>query len=185
MDITHPKTKGQRSASALEALSKKEIKELLSKGWITHDAMWFGVCCQQLGAEKANELNLAAVALMSTFEVPRIRKAIGMHESEIDSFEKLRRFFEQAMDLILPEFMHGEYSFPENNVIAWKWKKDQCFAYKGIKRIDQLKSYRCGVMYRIECWLRALDTRFRLEPPVDRCLMHQQGRCEGRILVEF
>jgi hypothetical protein len=175
------------SSEALELLSKKEIKELLSKGWITHDAMWFASTYQKLGIEKTNELNLSAVALMSAFEVGRIRKALRMQDVEIDTFEKLCRFFEQAMDLILPEFMQAEFAFPRANVIYWKWKTGQCFAYKGLKRIGAaaLEGYRCGVMYRIQCWLRELDIRFRMDPPVDGCLMHQTGRCEGHIYVDI
>lgn len=171
--------------NALDSISKKDIKELLSKGWMTHDAMWFASCYQHLGIEKTNVLNLSAVALMSGFEVARIRKAIGMQDVEIDSFGKLRRLFEQAMDLILPDFMQAEFDFPEENVIHWKWKEGQCFAYKGLKRIGALDGYRCGVMYRIECWLRALNIRFRMDPPVDKCLMHQRGNCEGNILIEI
>ena len=30
---------GNYGSGALEEMSKKDIKELLSKGWITHDAM--------------------------------------------------------------------------------------------------------------------------------------------------
>ena len=122
---------------------------------------------------------------MSVFEVNRVRKAIGMHNVEIDSFEKLCRFFELTMDIILPDFMHAEFGFPEKNVIYWKWKEGQCFAYKGLKRIGALDNYRCGVMYRIKCWLRTLDIRFRLDPQVEGCLMHETGRCEGNIYVDF
>jgi hypothetical protein len=179
------KNKDQRSMSVLETLSKKEIKELLSKGWMTHDAMWFASCYQQLGIDKTNELNLSAVALMAGIEVGRIRKAIGMQEIEIDNFDSLRSFFERAMDLILPEFMQAEFGFPEDCVISWRWKEQQCFAYKGLKRIGAADRYRCGVMYRIKCWLSALNIRFRFDPPVDGCLMHQSGSCKGRILVEF
>jgi len=174
-----------RGSRALEAISKKDIKELLSKGWMTHDAMWFAACYQQLGIEKTNELNLSAVALMSGFEVERLREALGMQDVAIDNFATLRRFFEQSMDLILPEFMQAEFGFPEDNIIHWKWKTGQCFAYKGLKRIGALEHYRCGVMYRIQCWLRALDIRFRLDPPVVGCLMHETGACVGDIYVSF
>lgn len=40
--------------NALERLEKKEIKEILSKGWITHDAMWFAHALKDLGIEKTN-----------------------------------------------------------------------------------------------------------------------------------
>jgi hypothetical protein len=169
----------------LEQISKKDIKELLSKGWLTHDAMWFASCYRELGIEKTNQLNLAAIALMSSFEVARIRKAIGMQDVEIDSFEKLCRLVQAAFDLILPEFMQAEFAFPEKNVMHWKWKEGECFAYKGLKRIGALEQYRCGVMYRIECWLRALDIRYELDPQVTGCLMHEHGSCEGDIRFFF
>ena len=51
--------------NALETLNKGEIKELLSKGWITHDAMWFVHCLEEAGIEKTNKINKAAVKSMS------------------------------------------------------------------------------------------------------------------------
>lgn len=171
--------------SALDRISKQEIKELLSKGWLTHDAMWFASCYQKFGIHKTNELNLSAIALMSPFEVGRVRKAIRMQDEPIDTFAKLRTFVEAAMDLVLPEMMQVEFDFPEENVMRWKWKEGQCFAYKGLKRIGALDEYICGVMYRIQCWLNTLEIMYRLDPPVVRCLMHKLGDCSGKFLFDF
>lgn len=33
-------------------LQKNELKELLNKGWMTHDAMWFYNCLQEFGIER-------------------------------------------------------------------------------------------------------------------------------------
>ena len=33
-------------------LEKNELKELLNKNWMTHDAMWFYNCLQECGIEK-------------------------------------------------------------------------------------------------------------------------------------
>jgi len=171
--------------SALERISKKDLKELLNQGWMTHDAMWFVSCYQRFGIETTNELNLSAIALMSSIEVGRIRRAIGMDKVEIDTFEKMCRFVKEAMDLVLPEFMQAEFAFTAKNRMRWKWKEGQCFAYKGLKRIGALENYRCGVMYRIECWLRAMDIRYTIDPPVEGCLMHTRGSCEGEFRFFF
>jgi hypothetical protein len=170
---------------ALEDIDKRDLKELLCKGWMTHDAMWFASCYREFGIEKASALNLSAIALMAGFEVERIRQALGMQAVQIDSYASLARFVTGAMDLILPEFMQAEFAFCGQDVMEWKWKDGQCFAYKGLKRIGALDGYRCGVMYRIECWLRALDLSFELEPPIPGCLMHERGTCEGRIRFQF
>ena len=43
--------------SVLDEIEKTEIRNLLGKGWLTHDGMWFYNICQEFGIEKANELN--------------------------------------------------------------------------------------------------------------------------------
>jgi len=37
-------------------IDKKEIRDLLGKGWLTHDGMWFYNTYRELGIEKANQL---------------------------------------------------------------------------------------------------------------------------------
>lgn len=63
--------------NGLASLEKNEIKELLSKGWITHDAMWFFHALQEVGIEKTNRINRAAAESMSLIEVARLKKALG------------------------------------------------------------------------------------------------------------
>jgi hypothetical protein len=52
-----------------------------------------------------------------------------------------------------------------------------------MKQIGAIDGYRCGVMYRIECWLEALGIEFSMHPRIDRCLMQERGACEGEIRV--
>jgi hypothetical protein len=52
-----------------------------------------------------------------------------------------------------------------------------------MKLIGAIDGYRCGVMYRIECWLEALEIRFSMHPRIVGCLMHEKGACEGEIRV--
>ena len=40
----------------LNRISKKELRDLLGKGWLTHDGMWFYHTYQALGIETANEV---------------------------------------------------------------------------------------------------------------------------------
>jgi hypothetical protein len=59
--------------SALDHLEKRDIKELLSKGWITHDAMWFAHSLSEIGIERTNVINKAAIASMAAIEVGRLK----------------------------------------------------------------------------------------------------------------
>ena len=49
----------------MEKLTRHEIKELLGKCWITHDAMWFAHSLFTHGIDEANRLNRAAIKSMS------------------------------------------------------------------------------------------------------------------------
>ena len=62
-------------------------------------------------------------------------------------------------------------------------EKEACFAYKGMQVMGIIDEYRCGVMYRIECWLEALGFDFSMHPRPDKCIMHATGRCTGDIIV--
>ena len=55
-------------------LEKKELKDLLVKCWMTHDAMWFYHCLQECGIEKTNRINRAAVKAVAAVEIRRLRK---------------------------------------------------------------------------------------------------------------
>jgi hypothetical protein len=64
-------------ATDSNSLSKNELKEILNKNWMTHDAMWFYNCLQEFGIEKTNKINKAAIRDMAVIEIKRIQKAVG------------------------------------------------------------------------------------------------------------
>jgi hypothetical protein len=92
---------------------------------------------------------------------------------------------QSALELTLPDsvFKRLHFTTPAENLMRWKWDELQCFAYKGMKQIGAIDGYRCGVIYRIECWLEALGIRYSMQPAIERCLMHEKGTCEGEIRV--
>lgn len=169
---------------ALEKMTKTELKELLSKNWMTHDAMWFFNACNELGIDTANKLNKNAIKMLAPFEVGRMMEMMGVEkEKQFRSFEELKEFFIQAFDMILPKFMNVKFSFPEDNVIQWEWVK--CFAFDGTSRMGVVDRYECGVMYRIQCWLDTLKISYDLQPPIKGCLMHSEGTCSGALIFNF
>jgi hypothetical protein len=173
--------------NALENIEKEDLRDLLGKGWLTHDGMWFYNTYQAAGIEQANTLNKAAIRAIAPIEINRVRKILGVGHGSIDSFEALRDFMFKAFELILPASVYEKFRFGEsaNNTLHWDWEKDQCFAYKGMCQMGIIDQYRCGVMYRVECWLKALDMNYRIDPRIDRCIMHSKGACSGEIRVFF
>ena len=154
-------------------LEKSELKELLNKGWMTHDAMWFLNCLKECGIELTNKINKAAIKDMSAIEIKRIQKAVGM--GQIGTFDEFQRFFGLAMNIATGKFMKYEYSIPAKNLIHAEWKK--CFAYEGMKAMGVADRYECGIMLRIDTWLDALGIKYEVEPKITGCMMHTNGHC--------
>jgi len=110
-------------------LDPKELKELLTKCWMTHDAMWFYYCLQECGIEKTNKVNRAAVKSMAAVEIKRLKKAAGVER--LDTFCEFWKFFRFTMATITGDFMKYSFESKEMNRIRGTWH--QCFAYEGIK----------------------------------------------------
>ena len=162
--------------TALERISKKDLKELLNQGWMTHDSMWLGHCQEEVGIETTNRINTAAVKSMAKIEARRLKRALGL--KRIESMDDLRLMILESIELVMPEFMKFELTFPDNDTMRWRWEQEQCFAYRGIKRIGLIDKYQCGIFPRLEGWLESLGIEYTMEPQISGCLMHAQGNCQ-------
>jgi len=164
-------------------ISPESMKNIQTKGWMTHDAMWFFSCLQEFGIEKTNELNRNAIALMAPIETKRMLKALGMESETFDNFEKFWKFFSGARQFVIPEWMDFSFTSPKRNIARWECRS--CFAYDGVKRIGALDGYHCGVMFRIESWIKTLGIQYEMKPNITGCLMHETGKCEGEFHFHF
>jgi len=162
-------------------IDKTAIQSFLSKGWLTHDAMWYYNTLMEFGIDAANRLNRAAIRSMAKFEVERAQIALGMHGRAVDTFELLTEFLTGSLRLLLPSSIKLKLTIPRNNIIRWEWGKGECFAYKGMKQIGVSAQYQCGVIFRIECWLEELGIPYKIVPKLDLCVMPRQGTCAGEI----
>jgi Family of unknown function (DUF6125) len=152
---------------------KKDLKELLTKCWMTHDAMWFYHCLQECGIEKTNKVNRAAVKSMAAVEIKRMKKAAGVER--LETFDEFWDFFRFTIATLTGDFMKYSFESKETNHICGTWH--QCFAYEGIKMLGMIDQYECGIMDRVESWFDTLDIKYEVEPKVTGCMMHTEGRC--------
>jgi arginase family enzyme len=77
-------------ANDILPLDKNQLKELLNKGWMTHDAMWFYNCLEECGIEKTNKINQGAIRSLGPIEIKRYQKALGFNR--IESHDDLVHF---------------------------------------------------------------------------------------------
>lgn len=164
---------------ALEIMDKKQIREFLCKGWITHDAMWLTQCMRELGEETANRLNIGAVRRMALIEMKRIRELMGKSCVPITGSDQLKDTVDFAFSLIKPDFMEFTYSFPEPGLLWVIFRK--CFAYEGMLKTGFAGQYRCAVLERLKSWFDYMGVKYEMSPVFSGCLMRDRGRCS----VEF
>lgn len=162
-------------------LPKKTLQELLIKCWMTHDGMWFYQCLQEFGIDTANRLNRAAIKALAPLEIERVRKAYQL--GPVEDFADLKKLIDSAFGVLKGYFMQFRYSFPSENVMHWEM--DTCFAYEGMKRLGVADAYQCGLVHRVGCWIEHAGVQFTMNPAVEGCLMHINGKCEGEFKFSF
>ncbi len=156
------------------SLDKEQLRQLLIRCWMTHDAMWLGGAVQTVGIETANALNRAAVRMTAATETRRLRRLIGL--SAVEDLDDVRWFFEQALSVFIGDFMEFD----------WEWSAasdemridmTRCFAFEGVTRLGIADTYECGIYERIYGWLDELGVDYEAAPDSALCLQHHEGRC--------
>jgi len=172
----------QAAGSPPEGVSREQLRDLLAKGWLTHDGMWFDQTVRAFGLAEANRLNRAAIRAMAPFEVSRLAEALGVGPADLSDAGAVARFVAAGVALVTPASVAGHLRvWAAGRRLHWEWDPGECFAYKGMQRFGHLAGYECGVIYRIECWLGALGVRPLAEPAVGPCLMHLGVDCAGSL----
>jgi len=160
----------------MKKLNGNDVKELFSKNWLTHDAMWYGNCMQELGPEKANQLNKTAVRLMAGIEIKRVMKLMDMpKQSTIDTFDELSEIIGTAFQLVQTSFLTFDFSFPEKNLLRGQFS--ECFAHDGVEKFGMIDNYECGIVERVKGWMDGIGVTYKMTPNFKGCLMHQYGKC--------
>ena len=157
----------------MKTLKKSELKEVLIKNWMTHDALWFSNCLQECGIEKTNRINKAAARAIGMIEIKRIQKTLGINK--VETFEDFKLLSDATWDIVKGKFMKFAYSYPAKNVLHIGF--ESCFAHKGIKQLGAIEQYQCGIFERIYGWYDGMGIKYSVSPRVEGCMMHTDGIC--------
>jgi len=166
---------------ALHQLTKEQIHDLLGKGWLTHDGMWFLHAAEDLGVETANSLNKKAIRSLADVEMGRMRRAMGVADGPV-ALEDAVALARDGLMVTMPDSVAAGFELrTEPGRMTWEWEEDRCFAYKGMARAGLLEGYECGVLFRLACWLDVLGADNEFDPPIGKCLMVDDGECRGEV----
>jgi len=154
-------------------MDSEPLKQLLLRGWMTHDAMWFKNTLDRFGIETANELNRAAIRDMAPIEVSRLLRVLKLER--VSSFQELEAFMTGAMDLLAGDYFDFHWQWvPPNRLCV---EVEDCFAFKGISRLGAIEHYECGLFDRIHRWFDVLKVKYESRPAVEHCMKHHDGSC--------
>jgi hypothetical protein len=112
-----------------DGVSREQIRDLLAKGWLTHDGMWFDQVARARGLAEANRLNRAAIRAMAPFEVSRLSEALQWSPADPADPDAVARFVAAGITLVTPASVAGHLRvWAADGWLRWEWDPGQCFA---------------------------------------------------------
>jgi hypothetical protein len=163
------------------SLSFEMEKDLLIKGWMSHDARWFMAVTQHFGIDAANRLNQFVCREIGRVEMKRLMKTLAL--SQPKDLEEYLRFNKAAFALYGSGL--AEYEIKTLDHRSYEIHLKRCFAYENIVRAGIKDQYECGILARIQGWIDALGLEHELAPPLGKCMMVLGKECSYRITLHF
>jgi hypothetical protein len=161
------------------AINQNQLKDMLLRNWLTHDALWYAEVAAKLGMAEASPMNLRVCRKLGRIEFKRLMNAADALPPK--NFTVYRELFELGKGVFVPEFIAIQIDYPGNSVQVFR--VSECFAYNGMKKLGLLSEYECGIFERIEGWFDAMGLRYTRTPDLRRCLKFKGEEC--RITVQF
>jgi len=164
-----------------DSLSFEVEKDLLIKGWMSHDARWFMAVAKHFGMEAANRLNQSVCRELGQAEMKRFMKFLALQSpKDINDYLTLKK-------AVLSLYGSGltEYKIKTLDDQTYEMHLKRCFAYEHIIKAGIDDQYECGIFARCQGWIDALGYQHELIPPLGKCMMVLGKECRYRITLHF
>jgi len=125
-------------------VSREQLRDLLAKGWLTHDGMWFDQTARAFGLEQANRLNRAAIRAMAPFEVSRLSEALECLLPTCPMPGRWRASWRRGWPWSPRLGGRPPAVWAAGRRLHWEWDLGECFAYKGMQRFGYLTGTSAG-----------------------------------------
>jgi hypothetical protein len=163
------------------SLSFEMEKDLLIKGWMSHDARWFMAVTQHFGIDAANRLNQMVCRELGQVEMKRFIKSLALlPPKDMTEYLNLKK---AAISLYGPNLI--EYEIKTLDDQSYEMHMKRCFAYENIVRAGIEDRCECGIFARLQGWIDAQELKHELAPPLGKCMMVLGKECRYRITLHF
>jgi len=163
------------------SLSFEMEKDLLIKGWMSHDARWFMAVAEHFGIEAASRLNQIVARELGRVEMKRFMKTLAL--SSPQNMEEYLNIKKAALSLFGPDLIEYEIKILDHQSYAMQLKR--CFAHENIVRAGIKDQYECGILARLRGWIDAQGLEHELQPALGRCMMVLGKECHYKIVLHF
>jgi hypothetical protein len=181
---TGPRTdvyKQERGVSMLNRLSFDTQKDLLIKGWMSHDARWFMAVAEHFGIQAANRLNQMVARELGRVEMKRFMKALNLSPSR--NMEEYLNLKKAALSMFGPDLVDYEIKILDHQ--SYEMHLKRCFAHENIVKAGIKDRYECGIFSRLQGWIDAQGLEHELTPPLAKCMKVLEKECRYRITLRF
>lgn len=165
----------------LSRLAFDTQKDLLIKGWMSHDARWFMAVAEHFGIEAANRLNQIVARELGQVEMKRYMKTLAL--SPAKDMEEYLNLGKAAISLYGSGLAEYEIKILDHQTYEMHLKR--CFAYENIVKAGIKDQYECGILARIQGWIDAQGLEHELKPPLGKCMMVLGRECSYTIKLKF
>lgn len=171
----------QDKGDTLKELSFSKQKELLIKGWMSHDARWFMAVAERLGVEETNRLNQKVCRELGKVEMKRFMKALGI--SSPKNIPEHIGINDAAISLYGPDLI--EYEIKVLNHRSYEMHIKRCFAHENVVQAGIEDQYQCGILARVQGWIDTQGLKHELTPALGKCMMVLGKDCCYTIILQF
>jgi hypothetical protein len=163
------------------SLSFEMEKDLLIKGWMSHDARWFMAVAKHFGMDAANRLNQSVCREIGQVEMKRYMKTLALLKpKDLEEYLTLNKaafaFYGSGL---------AEYDIKILDHQSYEIYLKRCFAYENIMRAGIKDQYECGILARIQGWIDAQGLEHELTPPLGKCMMVLGKECRYTMMLRF
>ncbi len=165
----------------LSSLSFDTQKDLLVKGWMSHDARWFMAVAENFGIDAANRLNQIVCREIGRVEMKRFMKSLSL--SPPKDMEEYLNLKKAALSLYGSDLAEYEIKILDHQ--SYQMHLKRCFAHENIVRAGIKDEYECGIFARLQGWIDAQGLGHELTPPLGKCMKVLGEECCYTVTLQF
>ena len=169
----------EEKANLLSSVNNEKKIEILRKNWMSHEARYQMAIVQELGWERANDINKSVIYKMGKLMMYRLMNTLEI--SHIDNIDDFKDICLTAQEFYYPPPIFSVYLNRESDT-SLSGTVEKCGTIDNVKRLGVLDQYECGCFAMRSGWYKALG--MDVEEKLGNCIKNGDNACEITLRVK-